>query len=250
MASGLQNARDPASIDPTLALPTLNPELPSIELCTADEATFWPWYRWPDFANWPDKGRTMVVIPLAGFADWGLGTGMDTEEAVLMAVIKGASLARDPGLQMLVLPPVRFVLGPKPNCAFPVDPDVACDLLDEVAGSVQAAGFTRILFFNASPWNEEVIKAVGRDLRIGRRLQMFTVHLSSLGLDFNPVRGGERGALKAVVAALSGAALAGAAGDGRTILSDTSRRFAAMLKEMRDHPPLPNGGELPTKTWP
>ena len=222
-------------------------ELPSIELCNADEATFWPWFRWPDFANWPDKARTVVIIPLAGLADWGLSKGMDAEEAVLMAVVKEASVVRDPGVRILVLPPVRFVLGPKPNCAFPVDPDVACDLLEEVAASVQAAGFSKILLFNASPWNEELVKAVGRDLRVGRRLQMFTVHLSSLGLDFNPARGGERTALKAVLAGLAGGA---EADKGRAILTDTARRFASMLREMRDHPPLQSGGELPTKTWP
>jgi len=225
----------------------LNPKLPEIELCTADEATFWPWFRWPDFANWPEKDRTMVIIPLAGFADWGLSRGMDAEEAVLLAVIKEAATVRDPSIRMLVLPPVRFVLGPTPDCAFPVDPDVACDLLEEVASSVQAAGFSRILLFNASPWNEELIKAVGRDLRIGRRLQMFTVQLSALGLDFNPARGGDRAALKSVLSFLEG----GTDSDkGRTVLSDTAKRFASMLREMRDHPALPNGGELPTKTWP
>ncbi len=223
-------------------------ELPSIELCNADEATFWPWFRWPDFANWQEKGRTIVIIPLAGIADWGLCKGMDAEESVLMAVIKEAAAVRNPDVRLLVIPPVRFVLGPKANCAFPVEPDLAGNLLEEVAASIQASGFTRILFFNASPWNEELIKAVGRDLRIGRKLQMFCLNLSALGLDFNPIRGGERTALKAVLAALSG----DAAGSekGLTVLSDAARRFASMLGEMRDRPALPNGGDLPTKTWP
>lgn len=224
--------------------------LPAIALCHADEATFWPWFRWPDFANWPDKDRTVVIMPIAGFADWGLGYGMDLEETVLMSVVNAASVQRRPGLPLLVLPPVRFVLGPQPGCAFPVDPDVACDLLEEIASSVAAAGFSRILLFNASPWNEELCKAVGRDLRINRKLQMFCVHLSSLGMDFNPARGGDRAKLKSVVAALLGDPAAATAAQGREWLAQAAARFAGLLGEMRDRPPLAHGGDLPTLTWP
>ncbi len=224
--------------------------LPAIQICHAHEATFWPWFRWPDFANWPGKAHTVVVVPVAGFADWGLGHGLDLEETVLMSVVNAASLLRRPGLRLLVLPPVRFVLGPQPACAFPVDPDVACDLLEEIVSSIGAAGFSRILLFNASPWNEELCKAVGRDLRINRKLQMFCVHLSALGLDFNPARGGDRGALQAVVAALLDDPAAGVAAQGRQVLAHTAARFASMLEEMRDRPPLAHGGELPLLTWP
>lgn len=166
-----------------------------------------------------------------------------------MAVLKEASLNRTPDLSLLVVPPLRFALGPKQYCAFPIDPDTACNQLEEVATWVAAAGFTKILFFNSSPWNEELTKTVGRDLRIGRKLQMFCVQLSALGLDFDPVRGGERAKLKAVLAALTGES-ADEAAAGREILAQTSARFGAMLVEMGLLPPLANGGDLPTKTWP
>jgi creatinine amidohydrolase len=224
--------------------------LPDIQLCNADEATFWPWRRWPEFANWPDKASTVVVIPIAGFADYGLTRGLDAEEAVLMAILKEASLHRPPGLSLLVVPPLRFALGPKDYCAFPIEPDVACNQLEEVASWVAAAGFTKILFFNASPWNEELTKAVGRDLRISKKLQMFCVQLSALGLDFDPVRGGDRAKLKSVLAGLTEDPVNEAEAAGREALSQTANRFGAMLVEMSKLPPLPNGGELPTKTWP
>jgi len=230
-------------------LPLNNP-LPDIQLCTADEATFWPWRRWPEFANWPDKATTVVVIPIAGFADYGLTRGLDAEEAVLMTVLKEASLRRGPDLGLLVIPPVRFALGPKEYCAFPVDPEVACNQLEEIASWVGAAGFSKVLLLNASPWNEEVTKAVGRDLRISRGLQMYCVQLSALGLDFDPVRGGERTSLRKVLAALTGDPGTAEAEAGRKIIESTASRLGAVLLEMSRHAPLANGGALPAKTWP
>jgi hypothetical protein len=228
----------------------VNDTLPVANLCIADDATFWPWFTWPDFATWPDKEHTLVVLPVAGLEDCGLDQPLDAEETVLMSVLKEASLRRRPGLRLLVVPPVRFVLGPSPTCAFPVDPDVACNLLEELAASIGAAGFTKITFFNASPWTEELCKAVGRDLRIARKLQMFCVHLSALGLDFNPVRGGDRAKLKAVLAALTGDPAGAAAVEGGKILTDTALRLAAIFGEMSDRAPLPNGGEILPVSWP
>ena len=223
--------------------------LPDIQLCIADEATFWPWRRWPEFASWPDKARTVVVVPIAGFADHGLCPGLDAEEMVLLSVLKEASKLRAPELGILVLPPIRFAIGPKPYCAFALEPDAACDLVEEVVTWVGSAGFSKILLFNASPWNEELTKAVGRDVRIGRGLQMFCVQLSALGLDFDPVRGGDRKGLKAVIASLVGGAPEEEA-RGRDLVSQTAARFTSLLTEMRDLPPLANGGKLSGKTWP
>ena len=231
-------------------IPIVNAPLPDIQICTADEATFWPWRRWPEFANWTAKQETVVIIPIAGFADYGLTKGLDAEEAVLMAVLREASLKRPPDLKLLVVPPIRFALGPKASCAFAVAPDVACDLLEEVATWVAAAGFSRILFFNASPWNEEIVKAVGRDLRISLKIRFFCVQLSALGLDFNPARVNDRPRLEAVLAAL-GAGLKSEEGElGQKLIDEISLRFLAMLIEMRDLPALANEGNLPTKTWP
>lgn len=228
----------------------MNDALPSLQLCIADEATFWPWRRWPELANWPDKARTLVVVPIAGLADWGLGEALDAEETVLMSVLREASVGRRKGLSLLVLPPVRFTLGPDPASAFALDPDVACDLLEEVVGSVAAAGFTKVLLLNSNPWTEELCKAVGRDLRIARRLQMFSVHLSALGLDFHPTRGGERAALRSVLSGLAGDPGSPAAGQGRAALARVAARLASLFAEMVDKAPLAHGGELPVKTWP
>ncbi len=77
-------------------------------LCVADEASFWPWFRWPDFAAWPGKSETVVVLPIVGFADWGLGHALDIEETLAMPVLRQAAelLGKAKPGRLLVLPEV------------------------------------------------------------------------------------------------------------------------------------------------
>jgi creatinine amidohydrolase len=208
-------------------------------LCLADDATFWPWHRWPDFARWPDRDATVVVVPLAGCADWGLDAPLDAEETVALAVLAAAAPLRAGKFPLLVLPPLRFVLGPTPECAFAVDPPLAHAFIAETAASIAAAGFRRIVLYNASPWNEELIDAAARDLRIERGLQMFCVNLSALGLDFDAARSGDRRALRSLLATLPASS---------PELTAAAARLAALLGEIAARQPLPHGGVIPPST--
>jgi creatinine amidohydrolase len=243
-------------------------------LCVADDATFWPWHRWPEFSRWPDPAGTVVVLPLAGTADWGLGHALDAEETVLMHVLRAASRQRPPTLPLLVVPPLRFVLGPDPGCAFAVDPPVAHALIAEVAASIAAVGFRRLVLYNASPWNEELIAAAARDLRIAHGLQVFRVSLAGLGLDFHPVRSKDRRKLQTLITALTGRVpdpppavtavipellaaeavrplagpalpFAAAAGEGAATLEAAARHLVSLLGEIQARPALAHGGRIP-----
>jgi len=234
----------------------------------ADDATFWPWLSSPAIGAWPERERTVVVMPLAGMADWGLGHPLDAEETVLTHVIRDASRLAGAERKPLVLPPLRFAFGADSSCAFPVDPPTAHAMIAEVAASVAAAGFRRIAIVNASPWSEELCTAAARDLRLSRGLHMFLVHLSAIGLDFHPVRSRSRRALQTLLTALYGAEpqaygaqapeqaerpwadesvspLAGPAvpletarSEGAAILAAAAGRLATLLADIRDRPPL------------
>ena len=117
-------------------------------LCVADDATFWPWLPWPAFEAWPDREVAVVVVPIAGMADWGLGHPLDAEETVLTAVLRDACRLVPDGRKPLVVPPLRFAFGADPSCAFAVDQPTAHALIAEVAGSIAAAGFRRIALVN------------------------------------------------------------------------------------------------------
>jgi creatinine amidohydrolase len=243
-------------------------------LCIADEATFWPRHRWPEFHRWPDRERTLIVLPLVGAADWGLGHALDAEETVLLSVLREASLQRPPDLPLLVLPPVRFVLGPDAGCAFAVDPDLAHRLLAEHLASVAASGFRKVVLCNSSPWNEEFIAVVARDNRIALGLQVFRISLSGIGLDLHPTRSRSRRNFQTLVTALTGTAPepapASAPGpavrgwgdervlplgelpvapdaaraEGASILSVAAGQLLGLLGEIHARPPLPHGGRI------
>ena len=177
---------------------------PIPELCTAEAASFWPWFSSPALAAWPGRERTLVVVPIAGLADWGLGHALDAEETVAMAVLREAVRRRPADGRLLVLSPLRFVFGSDPGCAFAVDPPVAHALIAEVAASVAASGFGRVLLFNASPWNEELAAAASRDLCLAHGLQIFRINLAAVELDFHPIRSRNRRCLQTLLTALTG----------------------------------------------
>lgn len=176
-------------------------------LCVADAATFWPWLSWTDFAGRSDGGATLVVVPVVGMADWGLGHGLDLEETIALEILKNAAalVKPDAGFQLLTLPPLRFVGGWDPGCAFAAETPAAHRFIEEIVTGVAASGFTKVVFFNSSPWNEEIIDAAGRDLRITRGLQMFCVNLSSLGYDLHPTRSQTRRAAQTLATWLTAA---------------------------------------------
>lgn len=244
-------------------------------LCLADDATFWPWRRWPEFARWPEPAATIVVVPLAGMADWGLGHPLDAEETVLLSVLRAASGRNAGRLPLLVTPPLRFVLGPAAGSAFAVDPPVAHAMLAEILGSIAASGFRRVVLYNASPWNEELIAAAARDNRIALGLQIFRISLSGLGLDLHPVRSRSRRRFQTLVTALTGSEpepapagevvtaarpwgdetvdrlaepavpLAEATVEGAATLEAAASQLLGLFGEIHARPPLANGGGIP-----
>ncbi len=243
-------------------------------LAIADDATFWPWRTWTDFARLTpaEKAGTTVIVPVAGFADWGLGHALDAEELVVTSLIKAVVVRRPPTFHPLVIPPLRFVLGADPACAFAVDPTAAHALVREVALSIHAAGFRRILLINGSPWNEELCAAASRDLRIELGLQIFRVNLSMIDLDLHPTRSKTRRRVQTLVTALSGrepdpqpeaatapefwaderirplpgagVPLATAQTEGAAILAETATRLAGLFGDIAAHPPLARDGVL------
>jgi creatinine amidohydrolase len=155
-------------------------------LANADSDTAWAHRKWSDFPALPERERTVVLLPVHGFADHGLGLPLDTEEIVGASLIQEASTLAKALVPLLVLPPLRFALAPYPSTFFGIDPEIAHDHVREIAASVRAAGFSKLVFFVTSPWHEEFIDAASRDTRVDLGLQTFVINLSGLALDFHP----------------------------------------------------------------
>ncbi len=232
-------------------------------LANADEETFWAHHAWSDFALLPEKERTVVILPIHGYADHGLGLPLDAEEVVGSEVLRQAVVAIKTDMRCLVLPPLRFGLAPIPATYFGIDPETGQENLHEIAESVRAAGFRKLAFFCTSPWNAELIDATSRDIRAHLELQTFVVNLNGLGLDFHPASG-QRGHAQAVATHLLGLApkasqfqaaardldfrpgnwrqppplAADHALDGARLLADAGAYLGRLLTEIEARPPL------------
>lgn len=159
-----------------------------IKIADSDIPSTWAHYTWTKIYNWPDKDETLIVVPLHGFADWGLGLGMDVEETIGSAVLKESIQKVGLDGKILVTPPVRFQPQPFANAAFSLDFETAYDLVDSVLESIKLTGFKKVILFNTGPYNEQFTDIMGRDMRIKHGLQMFCVNISGLGLDLHPYR--------------------------------------------------------------
>jgi creatinine amidohydrolase len=243
-------------------------------LADLPEHASWSSRAWTDFAAMPEaeRQRTPVVLPLFGWADWGLGRPLDLEEVVGSAVVREAWQAGPFAAgQPLLLPPLRFVLGPGAHTFFGVDFETAADLLGEIAHGVRAGGFGRWVLFNTSPWNREVAEIAACDARVQVGLRTFVVDMAALGLDLHPARSaGGRSAVQRAACACFGClpdAVGGradieladfrpgnirrpgpllfeqpldeAAAEGREILAAAGRRLHALLEEAAARPEAP-----------
>lgn len=246
-------------------------------LAELPDQTLWSSRTWPDFARASGGRGTVAILPLFGMADWGLGRPLDLEETLGTAVLRNA-LAQPQAarLPLLVLPPLRWVLGPYPHSHFGVDFETALDLLREIGVSVQAAKVRKLVLCNTSPWNEEIVDVAALDLRVDFGLQTYAINFQGLGLDLHPVRSGSRAPVQAAACACYESlpldehvhaeiqwsdfrpgcikqpgsvpfdlSLDEARREGSRLITAAGKRLAGLLAEIVQHKPLPAGGKVP-----
>jgi len=160
--------------------------MPPFWLANAAASTAWAHRAWSELASLTGKESTVVVLPVHGFADHGMGLPLDAEEIVGSVVLRSAVESVTPGAPVLVLPPLRFGVAPYPHTFFGVDAPTALASLQEIAASVKAAGFSKLLFFNTSPWNTETVSTAALELRVQQDLSTYVINSGGIGLGFHP----------------------------------------------------------------
>jgi len=158
----------------------------TIRLANVDRDTFWANHAWNDFAVAAGHDRALAILPVYGFADHGLGLPLDAEEIVGNAILRRATEQIKTAIPCRVLPPVRFGLAPYPATFFGIDAETAHAFLHEIAAGVKAAGIHKLVFFNTSPWNRELVIDASRDIRVALKLQTLIINTPALGFDFHP----------------------------------------------------------------
>jgi creatinine amidohydrolase len=186
-----------------------------------EERFAWEWKSWRTLANWPKPESCTIVLPVCGFSEWVTDGPFDQEEQILTALLR-RGLRNCNEQTVLTLPLLRFVVGDAARSVFTVVASLAHAQIEEIAASVQAAGFRRLVFLNSSPENEPLCDVAARDLRIDLGLQTFCVQLSALHLKPGRVPSDKD-------------------------LEEAADNFAALLREIASRPALPDEGCLRTK---
>lgn len=209
-------------------------------LAIAHEATFWPFFSWREFSLLPDREGVVVIVPITGFTDWEPSLPLDFEENLLLPLLREALTGIDSSDRYRVLPPQRFNLGKAGRSFFTVDTETAHRALEEIVRSIRDAGFSKILFLNSNPWNEDLIDCAGRDLRIALQVQPFCINLSSLGLDWHSEEGFAK--IRQIGEEVSGS------GSDSSHFEELARHLGSLLEEVRQFRRLPDNGTIPRKT--
>jgi creatinine amidohydrolase len=174
-----------------------------MRLANLHPACSWAERPWTEFDRLNDNAEALSILPVCGLFDHGGGLPLDAEETVLLELLRRACTALESRIALRVLPPLRFILSPGPSGFLGIDPDTVQETLENLADSVQAAGFGRLVFLNSSPWNEEIIDASSRDIRASTGLQTFIINLGGIGLSLHPVQTGDRARFLAVFNSIS-----------------------------------------------
>jgi creatinine amidohydrolase len=255
---------------------------PTSNLVDLPDSVLWSSRSWPEFAALKSPNHHLVLLPVFGFADWGLGRSIDLEETLGCGVLR-AMLAADTerAARLTIMPPLRFALGPYPHSLFGLDYETALELTREIGAFIAAAGLRRLVLLNTSPWNEELMETCACDLRADFGLQTFVINLEALGLDLHPTRSTTRPAVQAAACALTRRApstdapradirladfrpgnhrqppplpwtksLDASVHEGWEVLASAGSRLARLLDAIDAHPPLPNDGAVPVQRAP
>lgn len=175
-----------------------------MQLSSFEAGNLWADLTTDAFRNLPHPEQMTVILPLAGFADWGLGRPLDLEEHLLASVFGVAARQITDPEELLVLPPLRFLHAPYDHTFFGLDPDEVEDQIREMARSIKASGCARLFLFNANPWNEALIEGLALDLRVELGMSVFCLNLAALGLDLHPGRSRTRADVQCVATAVYG----------------------------------------------
>ena len=208
-------------------------------LADADASTFWAHHSWPDFADFPNRDQTLVLLPTHGFSHYGGDLPLDLEEVLTSVVVRAAVGAAKEAMSVLVMPPLRFVLGAKKTAFLRIGAELASALLREIAAGVQAAGFRKLVFVNSSAANADLIDAVSRDIRAGLNLQTFIINTAGISLPFSA------GSDLASLAAASFLTETTSLDNARARLADSATQLFGLLVEIHARAPLGKSGRAP-----
>ncbi|MEM8502115.1 MAG: creatininase family protein [Cyanobacteria bacterium P01_D01_bin.1] len=130
---------------------------------------FFPYLRWPQIADLPDKANTLVIQPIGAIEQHGPHLPLVVDAAIVTSVIGRALYQLDETIPAYALPPLYYGKSNE-HIHFPgtiaLSAQTLTRVLIEMAQSIYSAGFRKLLLVNGHGGQPQVLEIVARDLRV------------------------------------------------------------------------------------
>lgn len=124
---------------------------------------------WTGVDKMPEKERAVLILPLGSLEQHGPHLPLDTDAAIVEAVLASALARLDPAVPVFALPVLGFGKSNE-HLSFPGTISLSAvtllNLLAEIADGVHAAGFRRLLILNGHGGQQQVAEIAARDAHI------------------------------------------------------------------------------------
>lgn len=130
---------------------------------------FFPYLRWPQVKNLPEKANTLIIQPIGAIEQHGLHLPLVVDAAIVTSVIGRALHQLDEAIPAYALPPLYYGKSNE-HIQFPgtiaLSAQTLTRVLMEMAQSLYSAGFRKLLLVNGHGGQPQVLEIVARDLRV------------------------------------------------------------------------------------
>ncbi len=130
---------------------------------------FFPYLRWPQVRDLPDKANTLIVQPIGAIEQHGPHLPLVVDAAIATSIIGKALYQLDEAIPAYALPPLYYGKSNE-HSHFPgtiaLSAQTLTAVLIETAQSLYSAGFRKLLLVNGHGGQPQVLEIVARDLRV------------------------------------------------------------------------------------
>lgn len=130
---------------------------------------FFPYLRWPQVRDLPDKANTLIIQPVGAIEQHGPHLPLVVDAAIATSIIGKALHQLDASIPAYALPTLHYGKSNE-HSQFPgtiaLSAQTLSAVLVEMAESLYSAGFRKLLLVNGHGGQPQVLEIVARDLRV------------------------------------------------------------------------------------
>ena len=130
---------------------------------------FFPYLRWPQVRDLPDKANTLIIQPIGAVEQHGPHLPLVVDAAIATSIIGKALYQLDEAIPAYALPTLHYGKSNE-HSQFPgtiaLSAQTLSAVLMEMARNIYDAGFRKLLLVNGHGGQPQVLEIVARDLRV------------------------------------------------------------------------------------